>query len=114
MLYRDYLADLWHLSSDEAFDGVDEVELRERASLAGPEHLYADGAIFLVAGHDPGVSPVGPERRTDLVQRVLHPVVHVPLLLHLAFDYIRLWGRISAGTVVEWAPELTLLREGSL
>jgi hypothetical protein len=24
--------------------------------------------------------------------------VHVPLLLHTAVDYIRLWGRISSGS----------------
>src|ERR687897_2255958 len=101
MLYRYDLAYLGYLASDEALDSVDEVELRERASLAGPQHLDADGAVLLVAGYDPGVSPVGPQRRADLVQRVLYPAVHVPLL-HLAADYIRLWRRISYCTVVEW------------
>src|SRR5215204_1734244 len=102
MLYREYLAHFGHLAPNKALDSVDEIELRERASLAGPEHLDADGAVLLVAGYDPGVSPVGPQRRTDLVQRVLHSFVHVPLLLHLAADYIRLWGRISSSAVVEW------------
>src|SRR5215216_8119603 len=101
MLYREYLLHLGHLAPDEAFDRVDEVELGERASLAGPQHLDADGAVLLVAGYDPGVSPVGPQRRANLVQRVLHPAVHVPLL-HLATDYIRLWRRISSCTIVEW------------
>src|SRR5215203_2743846 len=101
MLYRDYLAYLWHLAPDETFDSVDEVELGERASPAGPQHLDADGAVLLVAGYDPGVSPVGPQRRADLVQRVLYPAVHVPLL-HLSADYIRLWRRISSWTIVEW------------
>src|SRR5688572_7076747 len=101
MLYSEYLAYLGHLALDEAFDSVDEVELRERAPLAGPQHLDADGAVLLVAGYDPGVSPIGPQRWTDFIQRVLHSALHV-LLLHLAADYIRLWRRISSGTVVEW------------
>src|SRR5215217_2179946 len=101
MLYREYLLYLGHLAPDETFDSVDEVELRERASLAGPQHLDADGAVLLVAGYDPGVSPIGPQRRTDLVQRVLYPAVHVPLL-HLAADYIRLWRGISSCAIEEW------------
>src|SRR5918994_2392261 len=93
-LYREYLPHFGHLAPDEALDGVDEIELRERASLAGPQHLYADGAVLLVAGYDPGVSPIGTQRRANLVQRVLYPAVHV--LLHLAADYIRLWVRNSS------------------
>src|SRR5918994_4635266 len=100
-LYREYLLHFGHLAPDEALDSVDEVELRERASLAGPQHLDADGAVLLVTGYDPGVSSVGPQRRANLVQRVLYPAVHIPLL-HLATDYIRLWARISSATVVEW------------
>src|SRR5918994_4637505 len=100
-LYREYLLHFGHLAPDEALDSVDEVELRERASLAGPQHLDADGAVLLVAGYDPGVSPIGPQRRTNLGQRVLYPAVHVPLL-HIDADYIRLQERISSGTIVEW------------
>jgi hypothetical protein len=102
LLYREYLPYFGHLPLDEAFDSVDEVELRERAPLASPQHLDTDGAVLLVAGHDPGVSPVGPQRRTNLVQRNLYSALHVLLLVHLAADYIRLWARISSGTVVEW------------
>ena len=67
MLHCEYLLHFGHLAPDEAFDGVDEVELRERASLAGSQHLDADGAVLLVAGYYPGVSPVGTQRWPDLV-----------------------------------------------
>src|SRR5688572_10447998 len=101
MLHREYLLHFGHLAPDETFDGVDEVELRERASFAGSQHLDADGAVLLVAVYYPGISPVGTQRRPDLVQRVLYPAVHIPLP-HLAADYIRLWGRNSSATIVEW------------
>src|SRR5215212_318520 len=94
-----YLGDL---AFDQALYGVGEVELRERAPLAGPNHLDADRAALLVARDDPGVPPVGPHRRTDLVQRLLYPALHVALLGHLLRPIIRPSGTVCAGgTVVE-------------
>src|SRR5829696_3009277 len=56
-LNRDDLPDLGNFAPDQAVYGVGEVQLRERAALAGPEHLDADRAAILVARDDPGVPP---------------------------------------------------------
>src|SRR5215208_1330284 len=88
-LDRDDLPYFGDLALDQALYSVSEVELRERTTLAGPDHLDADRAALLVARDDPGVTPVGPHRRAHLVQRFLDPALHVALLGHARTDYIR-------------------------
>ena len=46
-LYSDDFPYFGDFASDQGFYGVDEVELRERASLAGAQHLDADRAGLL-------------------------------------------------------------------
>ena len=77
----------------KAIDSVDEVELREWASLAGPNIWMLTDPFSSSQSYDPCVSPIGTQRRAYDVQRI-YSAGHVPLL-HVAADYIQLWGRIS-------------------
>src|SRR5918993_848307 len=102
-LDRDDLPDLGNFAPDQAVYGVGEVQLRERAALAGPEHLDADRAALLVARDDPGVPPVGPHRRAHLVQRLLDPAVHVAFPGHpLTGLYTSARNGLRTGSLVEW------------
>src|SRR5918997_2964592 len=96
-LSRHDLLYLGYLALDQALDRVDEVELGERAPLAGPDHLDANRAALLVAGDDPGVPPVGAHSRAHLVQRLLDPALHVALRGHPQTDYTSIRGGLRAG-----------------
>src|SRR5919202_4153420 len=115
-LYSHDLPNFGDLALYQALYGVDEVQLRERAPFAGPDHLETPRATLLVARDDPGVAPVGPHRRTYLVQRLLNPALHVAPLCHTSM--CRLYTsarngsiyecpkRFASGPVVEWgAPD---------
>src|SRR5919202_1449512 len=115
-LYSHDLPNFGDLALYQALYGVDEVQLRERAPFAGPDHLETPRATLLVARDDPGVAPVGPHRRTYLVQRLLNPSLHVAPLCHTSM--CRLYTsarngsiyecpkRFASGPVVEWGRQI--------
>src|SRR5918999_1287524 len=86
-LDRHYVPDLGDFAAYKALYGVDEVELAQGASSARAEHLNAYLTTSLVALDDAGITAVGLERRTHLVQRPLYLAPHVGSLVHLS-DYI--------------------------
>lgn len=86
-LDRHYVPDLGDFAAYKALYSVDEVELAQGASSARAEHLNAYLTTSLVAFDDAGITAVGLERRTHLIQRSLYLAPHVGRLVHLS-DYI--------------------------